>query len=215
MVSESTNDYKEISILLVDDQPINRKVLKKQLTNSGVDEACIAEAENGEAACNMRSANYYDMIIMDYEMPVMDGEQATSKIRQIEQIKNDGESFILTYSSSDEWIDRHYPDANEALKKPAKIDDIVVILEANQEFQRQKSTSSLDTLVKHQEETAHKLSSSQADIRPEEKSKQFKNKMMQMKQNEPRYAAQTISSAAKRREKYSPDEETPSKPRWR
>ena len=83
-VIEFTNDRKS-RILIVDDVPMNRKMLKR-LVMDRFDE--FMEAENGQQAVDlvkdaMESGVHYDIITMDYQMPVMDGVTATSTMRAI------------------------------------------------------------------------------------------------------------------------------------
>ena len=70
-------------ILLAEDVEINREILLAMLEDSGIDIIC---AENGEEALRIFSQNPYEfeLIFMDVHMPVMDGYQATEKIRALE-----------------------------------------------------------------------------------------------------------------------------------
>ncbi len=66
------------TILVVEDNRINQKVLSRQLINLGY---AIEVAENGEEAVAKVKNRRYDLIFMDVQMPVMDGFQATQEIR--------------------------------------------------------------------------------------------------------------------------------------
>ena len=73
-------------ILVVDDSPLNRKMLSKLLKSKGHH---IEEAENGEMAVDKikqeaDAGRNYDVILMDYVMPVMDGPTATRAIRAMD-----------------------------------------------------------------------------------------------------------------------------------
>lgn len=68
-----------IQILVVDDNPLNLKIACFILQKSG---AQTASALNGFEAIKMVQQNSYDLILMDLQMPEMDGYEATEFIRQ-------------------------------------------------------------------------------------------------------------------------------------
>ena len=69
---------KGVRVLLTDDNDINKEVLKALLEPFGF---VIDEAENGKKAVEMAEKTSYDLILMDSHMPVMNGKEATKKIR--------------------------------------------------------------------------------------------------------------------------------------
>lgn len=65
-------------ILLAEDNPVNRKVALAMLDHLG----CVGDvAANGEIAVQMAAGGAYDIILMDCEMPVLDGFRATQELR--------------------------------------------------------------------------------------------------------------------------------------
>ena len=74
-------------VLLVEDNPVNLMVGQRLLTVLGVD--CDV-AGNGEAALLRMSASRYDLVLMDCQMPVMDGYTATRRWREGELARADG-----------------------------------------------------------------------------------------------------------------------------
>jgi signal transduction histidine kinase len=67
-----------LKILLVEDHPVNRKVIGLMLTAL---ECQLAEAENGQVALDRLATEPFDLILMDVNMPVLGGLEATRRVR--------------------------------------------------------------------------------------------------------------------------------------
>ena len=70
-------------VLLVDDNQLNREILKEVLTDQGL---LVEEADDGSkavAAVRANEPSHYHFVLMDVEMPVMDGFEATAQIRKM------------------------------------------------------------------------------------------------------------------------------------
>ena len=65
-------------ILVVEDQEDNRRILRDLLTNAGYE---IIEAENGEEALAVAARERPDLILMDIQLPLLDGYEATRRIK--------------------------------------------------------------------------------------------------------------------------------------
>ncbi len=68
-------------VLLVEDHPVNQKVAQKLLERLGLE---VDVAENGEVALEKLRTRAYAMVLMDCQMPVLDGYSATRRLREIE-----------------------------------------------------------------------------------------------------------------------------------
>lgn len=70
----------ELRVLLVDDSPLSLKYITRILSNLGIEQ--IVTCSNGAEACEAIENDYFDLVITDYNMPVMDGERLTHYIRE-------------------------------------------------------------------------------------------------------------------------------------
>ncbi len=83
-------------ILLVDDVEANRRVVELFLKSSNVS---IVHAENGKIAVEKFTEEPFDLVLMDMEMPVMDGLEATRRIRAWEQDKREYKTPIIALTA--------------------------------------------------------------------------------------------------------------------
>ncbi len=105
-------------ILLVEDNVINQQVAQELLENSGF---VVDIAEDGQKAVEVVEKNFCDLVLMDIQMPVMDGYESTKKIRKKPQFKD---LPILAMSASAMTQDREKAIAsgmNDHLAKPIEI----------------------------------------------------------------------------------------------
>ena len=79
--SESLENIRGARVLLVEDNEINQQVAKEILEGAGL---VVTMANNGREAVNAVKAGNYDAVLMDVQMPVMDGYTATREIRKWE-----------------------------------------------------------------------------------------------------------------------------------
>ncbi|GLT20201.1 hypothetical protein GCM10007938_39840 [Vibrio zhanjiangensis] len=108
-------------ILIVDDNEVNRKIAGLHVEKAGYR---FDLAENGQKAVEMFKHNHYGLILMDCMMPVMDGFEATKKIRYFEQEENKKSNIpiiALTASVADDDIQKCFDvGMDDYMPKPFK-----------------------------------------------------------------------------------------------
>jgi len=77
-IAAEVEDGRSLNVLVVEDHPVNRMILEAWMSSAG---HTSSTAENGEIALEMAAGQSFDLIVMDVNMPVMDGLTATRGIR--------------------------------------------------------------------------------------------------------------------------------------
>ena len=115
----------EARLLLVEDNPVNREVALDLLEEVGLR---VDVAEDGAQALQMARADRYDLVIMDVQMPMMDGLAATRALRETEEYR-DTPIIAMTANAFDE--DRRACEAagmNDHVPKPVDPDQLYAAL---------------------------------------------------------------------------------------
>jgi len=107
------------NILLVEDNKINQEIILGLLEHSGIQ---IDIANNGQESIDKFEKNKYDLILMDLQMPIMDGYKATTIIRKQD---NDIPIIALTANAmSEDIVKTKKVGMNEHLNKPIDVEEL-------------------------------------------------------------------------------------------
>jgi CheY-like chemotaxis protein len=115
-------------VLLVEDNPINQLVASEMLELLGVEVVCAADGVEGLEAF---AARRFDLVLMDIQMPNMDGLEAAREIRRRERLGSLAETPIVALTANSSEEDRRRSlDAgmNDFLSKPVKTEQIAAVL---------------------------------------------------------------------------------------
>jgi CheY-like chemotaxis protein len=113
--------FRKRKILVVDDVSMNRKILNQTLIPLGAE---ILEASDGKAAYNIYKANIPDVILMDVQMPILDGFEASKAIRKYELEHNLSPCPIIAISANAERRECLSVGMNDHLSKPVRSDEL-------------------------------------------------------------------------------------------
>ena len=156
---------KPLTILIVDDQPVNLKLLKAQLEGEG---HAVLEAANGAEALAVLDRREVDVIVSDILMPVMDGYRLCYEVRRRERLRE--LPFIIYTSSyvspSDEKLSLDLG-ADRYLRKPASAADLMRAIEAalsSSRHQPAKALDATDVLKEYSERLVTKLEKKNTEL---------------------------------------------------
>ena len=130
VVPSIVSSFPDKRILVVEDNDLNREIAYELLQETGAE---IETASDGLEAVNKVSASpegYYDFIIMDIQMPVMDGLEATRQIRLLD--RQDIKDLPIVAMSANAFAEdvRLSLEAgmNEHIAKPIEIDRLYSVM---------------------------------------------------------------------------------------
>ena len=126
--SDAERNYKNLRVLVVDDNIVNLKVAHMILNKLGLN---VDMAENGVEALAKFTIRKPELILMDIQMPIMDGIETTQKIRKVESMENLKPIPIIALTASAMKGDKEMflnTGMNDYISKPFKKDDLERIL---------------------------------------------------------------------------------------
>ena len=125
---------RNIWILLVEDYPTNQKIAQKHINNAGLN---VILAENGRQAVDIYKTRKFDIILMDIQMPEMDGYEACKIIREFEkQFSLDAPDFkripiiaMTAHAVSGVREKSISAGMDDYISKPLKRDDLISMID--------------------------------------------------------------------------------------
>ncbi len=122
------NTLGPLRVLLAEDNDINRLIAMTMLQRWGF---ITKFAHNGEEAVDAMVAEEFDIILMDIQMPVMDGIEAAVEIRRMDDEKKKNTPIIALTANALMGMEKEYFEAgmNGYLTKPFKEDDLYDMIE--------------------------------------------------------------------------------------
>jgi two-component system cell cycle response regulator DivK len=102
-------------ILVVEDQEDNRQILRDLLSNAGYE---MIEAEDGEQALAQAARHVPDLILMDIQLPILDGYEATRRIKADAALKAIPIIVVTSYALSGDEEKAHAAGCDAYVAKP-------------------------------------------------------------------------------------------------
>ena len=112
-------------ILIVDDEPVNLEVARFLLENSGL---LVDTAEDGAEAVRMAGESAYAVIVMDMQLPILDGLEATRRIREVSGHRETPILAMTANAFADDRARCFAAGMNDFLAKPVDPDELFLIL---------------------------------------------------------------------------------------
>jgi two-component system, cell cycle response regulator DivK len=112
---------KDRTIMVVEDYDDTRLLLKQWLEGLGYS---VLEASNGQEAVDIAHRERPDLILMDLDLPILDGIAATQKIRQMPQLERVPIVAVTAYPMSYSHVKAFAKGCDEYMRKPIDISEL-------------------------------------------------------------------------------------------
>ncbi|RUM68582.1 MAG: hypothetical protein DSZ07_06540 [Sulfurovum sp.] len=142
--NEKEKLFEDIHALIVEDNPINQKMIQHTLKNMGISSECTNNGQEGLDAYILKHKSY-DIVFMDIQMPVLNGVDATKKILEYEQKEGIEHTPIVAVTANALKGDREQflsEGMDEYISKPINLEKFISVL--NIFFPRSKKVKNLN-----------------------------------------------------------------------
>lgn len=112
------------NVLIVDDSPILRMAIRKVVRLSGIEDDRIHEAGNGKEALEVIETVWIDLVLLDLNMPVMDGETFAGELRKNPDLNDVAVVVVSTEGNRDRLQRMRDLGVAEVLRKPFEPEDL-------------------------------------------------------------------------------------------
>lgn len=112
------------NVLIVDDSRILRTAIRKVVRLAGIEDDRIHEAGNGQEALELLEMVWIDLVLLDLNMPVMDGEQFAKELRQKPDLADVAVVVVSTEGNRDRLQRMRDLGVLDTLHKPFEPEDL-------------------------------------------------------------------------------------------
>lgn len=112
------------NVLIVDDSPILRMAIRKVVRLAGIEDDRIHEAGNGKEGLEVLETVWIDLVLLDLNMPVMDGEQFATELRKNPDLNDVAVVVVSTEGNRDRLQRMRNLGVVEVLRKPFEPEDL-------------------------------------------------------------------------------------------
>ncbi|MEE9910448.1 MAG: sigma-54 dependent transcriptional regulator [Deltaproteobacteria bacterium] len=115
---------RKLNILIVEDGRSQREMLRDFLISEG---HTVLEADNGEAALKAVANHHFDLILLDYKMPGMDGLEV---LKEVKKINHEIDVVIITaYGTIETAVEAIKVGAIDYITKPVELEELLILVE--------------------------------------------------------------------------------------